>query len=180
MTKYSYRNIMEILVEQEVTRQLAKVPLQLRQHMRSVEIVTYALNRLPTLYACSERGMQLQLKNAKKEHGPQIVQAVQWAIAAVQRDPLRQFKPFQQQDQQTLDELRLLLGDKTLTWQTLPQVVQQVLREITRDELNTKAPSPNYSPHSGAVPKQDTRQKSQRKPSFSQDDFGWDNDAFIR
>ncbi|WP_353260300.1 late competence development ComFB family protein [Prochlorothrix hollandica] len=177
--KYQYKNIMEILVEQEVTRQMAKVPIQMLQYIRSVEVVTYALNRLPVMYACSEKGMQLQLKNAKKEFGPQIVQHVKWAMTAVQRDPLRQFKPVQQQDQRTLDELRKLFKDPSLSWQSLPDVVAGLLEDAVNSDLNTKE-TLDDSPTAPAAKKDMWRSKTQRKVNYSSQDFDWEQDMFVR
>ncbi|MEB3163765.1 MAG: late competence development ComFB family protein [Prochlorothrix sp.] len=179
MAKHNYKNIMEILVEQEVAHQMRKVPPQMVQYVRAVEVMTYALNRLPVLYACSEKGMQLQLKNAKQKYGPQIVQQVHWAIAAVQRDPLRQFKPIQQQDQKTLNSLRDLLKDPGLTWDNLPHTVSNLLALAVEEQMNTKqgivvTDEPTLSQ------KKDVWSKNSRKIKPSVDDFGWDQDVFIR
>ena len=140
MSQYKYRNIMETLVEKEVSRQIGKLPPQVANYLRPVEIITYALNRLPALYACSERGLQQQLKKAQQEQGPQIVQAVRWAIMAVQQDPLRKFVPFKQEEQaQILSELRTLLKDETIDWDNLPKAVERALSSVGYgDTMNTK------------------------------------------
>ncbi|MEY2978416.1 MAG: late competence development ComFB family protein [Prochlorotrichaceae cyanobacterium] len=148
MSKYEYRNVMETLVEQEVSRQLSKLSAQMVNYLRPVEIVTYALNRLPALYACSERGVEQQIKRAKQEQGPQIVQAVRWAIMAVQQDPLRKFVPIKPAEQdQILLELRTLLGDESVTWENLPQAIEQALSTVAYEETTnpkmTEKPQPS-------------------------------------
>ncbi len=82
-------NVMEILVLKEVDRQLEKLSPKLTQYIKRIEVATYALNRLPSLYASSQEGLRYQLKRAKKEYKAQIYVAVLQAMAAVQRDPLR-------------------------------------------------------------------------------------------
>lgn len=76
---------MEVLVEQEARRQLGAVnddrPLELS------EVVSYALNRLPTLYASTKQGLQFQLQRGHMDYGSQIFQVVQSAIAAVSQHP---------------------------------------------------------------------------------------------
>lgn len=179
MAKHKYKNIMETLVEQEVAHQMRKIPPQMVQYVRAVEVMTYALNRLPVLYACSEKGMQLQLKTAKQKYGPQIVQQVRWAIAAVQRDPLRQFKPIQQQDQKTLDSLRDLLKDPSLTWDNLPNTVSNLLDLAVQEQMNTKQ-TMTMGDEPTLSQKKDTWRKNTRKIQVSSDDFGWDHDVFLR
>jgi hypothetical protein len=152
MAQYQYRNVMEGLVEQEVARQLSKLPGQMVSYLRPVEIVTYALNRLPALYACSERGVDQQTRKAKQEQGPQIVQAVRWAIMAVQQDPLRKFVPIKPAEQdQILVELRQLLQDDTITWENLPQAIEQALAMVyNTPETAAHHSSPSVAPAANA------------------------------
>jgi hypothetical protein len=173
MSSYHYRNIMEILVEQEVNRQMNKLPSQIAQYMRPVEIMTYALNRLTPLYACSEKGLEEQLKKAKQEHGPQIVQSVRWAIAAVQRDPLRKFTPFQQEGQDSvLQELRKLLNDETIDWTTLPKAVETALMSAAYDG----APNTKQKLDLDPEPKRSlTWQDYKRRRNLSGSEEGWSN-----
>ncbi len=149
MSQYEYRNVMESLVEQEVSRQLSKLSPQMVSYLRPVEIVTYALNRLPALYACSERGVEQQIKRARQEQGPQIVQAVRWAIMAVQQDPLRKFVPLKSNEQdQILAELRNLLQDETVTWDSLPHAIEQALSTVAyNDTSNPKEGGDSLSTH---------------------------------
>lgn len=160
MSQYEYCNVMESLVEQEVSRQLSKLSSQMVSYLRPVEIVTYALNRLPALYACSERGFEQQIKRARQEQGPQIVQAVRWAIMAVQQDPLRKFVPLkasEQEQDQILTELRGLLHDETVTWENLPQAIEQALSMVAYSETIN--------------PKQDTEPTNHVKSALTWQDY---------
>ncbi|MFE1746158.1 late competence development ComFB family protein [Coleofasciculus sp. H7-2] len=84
----TYCNVMELLVAQEVHRQLQQLPPKLVKYINPAQAIAYALNRLPALYATSPRGWYLQQQRAKAKLAPQIVVAVGQALAAVQQDPL--------------------------------------------------------------------------------------------
>lgn len=60
----AYQNIMENLVHKEIHRQLKRLPQKLAEYIDVVEVATYALNRVPPLYASSERGKERHKKKA--------------------------------------------------------------------------------------------------------------------
>lgn len=82
-------NVMEALVTQEAKRQLKALPPKTREYLTELDIITYALNRLPPLYASSQEGIAHQTKAAKQNHQQAIQTEVQRAIAIIRRDPLR-------------------------------------------------------------------------------------------
>lgn len=84
-----YKNVMEPLVVEEVQRQLEKLPPKLVPYVNPAQAIAYALNRLPALYATSQRGLHIQQLRAKDQLANQISMAVRQGLAAVQRDPLR-------------------------------------------------------------------------------------------
>lgn len=97
-----YHNIMEDLVAEEVRLQMAQLSPRLTQYIKRVEVETYALNRLPTLYASSQEGCLYQHQRARTEYQGQIKIAVRQALAAVQRDPLRSSTPLFQDPEEAL------------------------------------------------------------------------------
>ncbi|MFM7221319.1 MAG: late competence development ComFB family protein [Nodosilinea sp.] len=120
--KRSHINVMELLVAEEVDLQLQTLAPRVVKYLKPIEVETYALNRLPALYASSEKGWQHQYEKAKRELHHQIRTAVRQAIAAVQIDPLRSSEPLQfvaNEDgaaQGALSTLRELLKQPDLTW----------------------------------------------------------------
>lgn len=98
-----YYNVMEDLVAEEVRGQLASLSPRLTQYIKRFEVETYALNRLPTLYASSREGWMHQQKRARKEFQGVIKTAVRQAIAAVQRDLLRSSTPLFQDEENGSD-----------------------------------------------------------------------------
>jgi len=87
-------NIMESLVLEEVDEQLSRqISSQLAEYINRMEVATYALNRLPALYASSQEGLYYQVKRAKMQCREKIGEAVRRGIAAVLRDPIRTSTP---------------------------------------------------------------------------------------
>lgn len=86
---FTYRNAIEALVAEEVQLQIKNLPPRLIKYINPTQVLAYALNQLPPLYATSEKGWHLQQQKAKDKLSHQIVIAVRRGIAAVQRDPLK-------------------------------------------------------------------------------------------
>ncbi len=146
----SYTNVMERLVAEEVERQKAKLPPKLREYIKTVEVETFALNRLPALYASSEKGWQLQYEKAGKVHAKTVSQAVRQGIAAVQVDPLRASQPLsvRQNDESEviLSTFRNMLNQPDLGWDDILYKCKRILlprnhpdRPPLRDESQHKA-----------------------------------------
>ncbi len=131
----AYSNIMELLVEERVQQQVSALPQPIVSGVNSKDLVAYALNRLPPLYATSQEGMAYQMKRARVEYATQIDRTVDCAIAAIQQEPQRQRTPLEMPQistahQQLLQQLRSLLQHETVTWNTLPGEIQQALSQI--------------------------------------------------
>lgn len=135
----TYRNVMESLIVEEVEKQFQKLPVKVSGYVNKAEVIAYALNRLPALYATSEKGWEQQGARARKELGSQIVAAVRQAIAAVQRDPLRAVVPLKigadQESQVALQELKELLGQEELSWRNVVDAVENALIRTARGEV---------------------------------------------
>ena len=120
-----YINVMELLVAEEVEQQLRRLPTRVLKYVKPIEVETYALNRLPPLYAASEKGWHSQYQKARHQLRKEICDAVRQAIAAVQVDPLRASRPLisrpaaPARDALLLEEFRAALGQPNLTWESL-------------------------------------------------------------
>ncbi|WOD39004.1 late competence development ComFB family protein [Nodosilinea sp. E11] len=119
--KHGYINVMELLVAEEVEKQLKTLQPRVLKYLKRVEVETYALNRLPSLYASSEKGWQHQYEKAKRELHNQIKGAVRQAFAAVQVDPIRSSEPINLKEQEAatvaLNALREMLKQPDLSWE---------------------------------------------------------------
>lgn len=142
------RNAMEPLVTEEVENQLRQLSTRKAQYINLMDVVAYALNRLPPLYATSEEGWRSQQRRAKQELEKEIKIAVRRGLAAVERDPLRgTSRPslsFDLAPQVALEKLRRLLQRSDLTWQNLADVIEQSLQRASQGEMfwrqRTQAP----------------------------------------
>ncbi|MEL6159082.1 MAG: late competence development ComFB family protein [Cyanobacteria bacterium J06623_5] len=127
----SYTNVMERLVAEEVERQKSKLPPKLREYIKTVEVETYALNRLPALYASSEKGWQMQYEKAGKTHAEAVSLAVRQGIAAVQVDPLRASQPLSvrkhDESEAVLTAFRNMLNQPELTWDDIMYKCKRLL-----------------------------------------------------
>lgn len=119
-SKRGYTNVMELLVSEEVDRQLKQLSPKVSKYVKRFEVETYALNRLPPLYASSEKGWEHQYEKAKQTHKAQIAKAVMQAMAAVQVDPIRSSRPLStgsDESQTALKILRDMLQQPDLNWE---------------------------------------------------------------
>jgi len=132
-------NAMELLVTQEVEKQFQSLPIKTVKYIKKSEVIAYALNRLPPLYATTKRGWQRQLMRGKTEHFQKIATAVRQGIVAVERDPLRVSDLFTSQDdnaaQNTLESLKVLLQREDLSWENLTTMVEQTLINTLRGNV---------------------------------------------
>ncbi len=143
-------NVMESLVAQEVDWQIQQLPRKVARYVNRVEVITYALNRLPCLYACSQKGMQLQTQRAKRDLREQIQTAVRQGLIAVQQDPLRVAVPLyaaeDSEAHEALQKLKLLLQNEGLTWKNLVSVVEHTLIQTLHGEMTWKLLNPSATP----------------------------------
>lgn len=106
-----HKNVIEALVYDEIDRQLKHYPKTLAGYINRVEVATYALNRLPPLYASSQNGQSQQIQIARKKHKEQIIAAVRRAIAAIEIDPLRVSTPIVSEVEAQHDLAKTMLND---------------------------------------------------------------------
>lgn len=142
--KHAYVNVMELLVSEEVEKQVKTMQPRMLKYLKRVEVETYALNRLPSLYASSEKGRQLQYEKAKRELHNQIKSAVRQAFAAVQVDPIRSSEPLHNEQDDAanvaLSALRDLLKQPDLNWDGVINRLRSMLGRRS-DQPPTAAPA---------------------------------------
>ena len=139
----AYTNVMEVMVAEEVERQLAHLPPRVMRYIKPVEVETYALNRLPSLYASSEKGWQCQYDRAGRSMRQQVVESVRQAIAAVQVDPIRASEPLEVRQgadaAEMLNKFRKALKKPNLTWEALLKYIKSTRQGGARGEAATSS-----------------------------------------
>lgn len=142
---YINRNVMEVLVAEEIERQMNRLPSNLRKFVNPLEVATYALNRLPPLYASSQQGFNKQKVKGRSEHSVRITKEVRIGLAAVQRDILRSSTPLLAEKESSLDrsiaeaqavlqELADYIPEKDLTWKNVVRLVKPILAELKEQD----------------------------------------------
>ncbi|HEY9642104.1 MAG TPA: late competence development ComFB family protein [Coleofasciculaceae cyanobacterium] len=197
----TYKNVMELLVEEEVSRQVKALPTRIASYINQTELVAYALNQLPSLYATSEKGLEHQMERGRAKFSAQISQAVQRAIAAIRRDPLRTYVPLKAQQaiplREVLQQMQILLRNDHVNWENLPMAVERALNRASQGEiswdnryaqssqgaprLNISSPFPHQIPVNPYPPEQTAEEE---RPNFVRREpapdelFGWDDPLY--
>lgn len=127
-------NVMEVLVMEEVQRQLKALPARTIEYIQPAQVRAYALNRLPALYATSEEGARKQKLRAKMNLQDKITAAVHQGFSAVQQDPLRRMTHHslsvnETQAQSALHDLQELLQRPDLSWENVVRITERALVE---------------------------------------------------
>lgn len=142
---FVHRNVMEILVSEEIERQIVRIPSNIKKFINPIEVATYALNRLPALYASSQQGFNKQKLKGRAEYSVQITQEVRKGFAAIQQDLLRSSTPLLSTNESEIDksikeakaalqELSDFLPEKDLTWKNVIRLVKPILAELKEQD----------------------------------------------
>ena len=127
------RNAIEELVIAETEAQLKRLSPEVVQRIEPSDVIAYALNRLPPMYATSQRGWTELRERASNVLSQQIQAAVRHALVNTQRDPLRQPDPIPEQELATqarsLLRVQKILCRENLTWKDVPDLVQEALKD---------------------------------------------------
>ncbi|NUN64536.1 late competence development ComFB family protein [Pseudanabaena biceps] len=139
-TTYRYSNILESLVEAIVARRVQRLDPVLQQRVSPDDVAAYVLNRLPPMYATSLKGLQNLRQRVKSEMTNQIISIVKEALTKVIQSPERAasplpFEKFNLELEDTLVELREMLGREDLTWRNVAEVVEECLRSPAAKEV---------------------------------------------
>ena len=146
--KHISKNVMEDLVAEEIEKQLKRYPNNIVKFINRVEVATYALNRLPPLYASSHKGLNKQKIKGKSELQFKINKIVKEAICRVQQDVLRDSSPLTmeldqvsqelQEAEKALQELGAFLPYKEISWKNLVRTVKPILIKLHQKKYAKK------------------------------------------
>ncbi|OIP77896.1 MAG: hypothetical protein AUK48_02790 [Oscillatoriales cyanobacterium CG2_30_44_21] len=127
----SCRNALEELVIEEAESQYKKLGADVKKRVDLSEVIAYTLNRLPPMYATTQRGWVQQRKKAAQEMGAAIVKTVRNGFLTTQSDVLRQTDPIPAHElisqARSLAKLRKLFGKEYLKWKDVPEIVRDTM-----------------------------------------------------
>ncbi|MBE9040920.1 late competence development ComFB family protein [Oscillatoriales cyanobacterium LEGE 11467] len=125
-----YRNVMELLAAEEIERQLQRHPDENARTIDRAEAISYALNRLPSLYATTEEGWCWQRERAEQTLSDLISMAAGWGIREARYKNKRFTTPLPpaSEAEKALQTLKEMLGYEDLSWDNVVTVVEQRLK----------------------------------------------------
>lgn len=142
--KHIAKNVMEELVTEEIHKQLKRYPRKVAKFINQVEVFTYALNRLPPLYASSHKGFNRQKIRGKAELQITITRTVRDGIKKVQNDLIRISNPLTTElnsveqelaeAQEALQELSVFFPTKNLSWKNINKIVKPILIRLNEKQ----------------------------------------------
>ncbi|MCY7331500.1 MAG: late competence development ComFB family protein [Pseudanabaena sp. CAN_BIN31] len=130
-------NVLEEIVFKEIYTQIEELRPEIQPKVKVEEVLAYAINRLPPLFATSMVGWQYQYNYALNQLESQILQLVKYGIKTVLvGDPLHDLTPLPNHlfinSAGILYQLSKLFDRRYLRWRDVPILVK---------ELSSKSPS---------------------------------------
>jgi hypothetical protein len=127
----SCRNALEELVIEEAEAQYKRLGADVKKRVDLSEVIAYTLNRLPPMYATTQRGWVQQRKKAEQELHSAIIKTVRNGFLSTQSDILRQQDPIPAHElisqARSLVKLRKLFNKDYLKWKDVPNAVRDAL-----------------------------------------------------
>ncbi len=157
------KNVIEDIVLAEAVAQIKNIANPEKVSLN--EVVAHALNRLPPLYASTDRGWLQQRKRAHGELNTKIQTCVRQAILNANANPSSRVESLPQPELESpansLAKLQKLLDKRDLTWQNVPNAVQEALAALQQDSAL------DYQPKTKREAKTITGYLQRQKPDSS-------------
>lgn len=126
----SCRNALIEFIYREATAQIHNLGIGIKHKYNIDEVVTYALNRLPPMFASTDVGLQIKRQECIAMQADTI-KSIRQALIAVRRDPLRQPSPLADIELANAPYVLLgsqeLLGWENLIWCDLSKALEKAL-----------------------------------------------------
>lgn len=131
-------NVLEEVLVRETYIQIDDLRFEIKSKVKVAEVVAYALNRLPPLFATSIKGWNYQYAYATNELHPQILQLVRQGIKTVlYGDPLHDLTPLPNHlftnSAGVLYQLRKILEREHLRWRDIPILVEETVSQSANE-----------------------------------------------
>jgi hypothetical protein len=131
-------NALEKVIVPIVQNQMERLAMVLTRKVKLEDVVVYALNRLPPLYATCEQGLVQQRQRAHEELANEIESIVVQAILTLSKAPKRLVGPlpltkFDLEHEQALIEIRQILKRDDITWRNIHVIAGKALEYASRN-----------------------------------------------
>ena len=148
---YQFSNVLEKLVLSLAYHQIQKLHPAIADTVDLGEATAYVLNRLPTMYATTEKGYKELRLRAREVYGLEVVTVLKEAIEVcvevpnVEKVPLPLAR-FEAEQEQALDQIRWILQRDDINWRNAPFIVEECLQQSIANEIEWRKRSVyNYS-----------------------------------
>lgn len=148
---YQFSNVLEKLVLSLAYHQIQKLHPAIADTVDLGEATAYVLNRLPTMYATTEKGYKELRLRAREVYGLEVVTVLKEAIEVcvevpnVEKVPLPLAR-FEAEQEQALDQIRWILQRDDINWRNAPFIVEECLQQSIASEIEWRKRSDyNYS-----------------------------------
>ncbi len=148
---YQFSNVLEKLVLSLAYHQIQKLHPAIADTVDLGEATAYVLNRLPTMYATTEKGYKELRLRAREVYGLEVVTVLKEAIEVcvevpnVEKVPLPLAR-FEAEQEQALEQIRWILQRDDINWRNAPFIVEECLQQSIASEIEWRKRSDyNYS-----------------------------------
>lgn len=149
---YQFSNVLEKLVLSLAYHQIQKLHPAIIETVDLGETTAYVLNRLPTMYATTEKGYQELRLRAREVYGKEVVAVLKEAIAVCVEAPNLQKAPlplarFEAELEEALEQVRWILQRDDINWRNAPFIVEECLQKAVINELEWRKRSDYNHPY---------------------------------
>jgi hypothetical protein len=139
--QYGFSNVLEKLVLSLAFHQVQKLNPTIGETVDLGEIVAYVLNRLPPMYATTDRGYQQLRLRAREVHGRQIVDTINEAIKLILDSPTRARVPlpqarFEAEQEEALEDIKWILKRDDINWRNVASIIEKSLGQAIFGEID--------------------------------------------
>ncbi len=137
---YQFSNVLEKLVLSLAYHQIQKLHPAIAETVDLGETTAYVLNRLPPMYATSEKGFKALRLRAREVYGKEVVLALKEAIAVCVESPNLEKRPiplarFEAEIEEALEQVSWILRRDDVTWQNVPFIVEECLYQAIDNQI---------------------------------------------
>jgi hypothetical protein len=138
---WNFVNTLENLVSSICQRQISRLAPDLATRVSLEEAAAFALNRLPPMYATSERGLMYWRERARTELSNDILVTVRQGVITILKSPSRFLPPlpsdkFSTQQEVAIAELKDILQIEDIYWQNVAEIVRDALEQSQKGQIN--------------------------------------------
>lgn len=149
---YQFSNVLEKLVLSLAYHQIQKLHPAIAETVDLGEATAYVLNRLPPMYATSEKGYKSLRLRAREVYGKEVVAVLKEAIAVCVEAPNLEKVPlplarFEAELEESLEQVSWILQRDDINWRNAPFIVEECLHRVVNNEMEWRKRSDYNYPY---------------------------------